>query len=84
MSRPWNDHLGAAFPALVLLVALGCGGSSPSAPPSPTPPPPIPAGTVAPDFALVDANPGSPTGGRPISPRDYLNQISAWYFGTST
>jgi hypothetical protein len=33
-----------------------------------------------PDFALVDLNPNSPLYGRSISPRDYLEQVSGWYF----
>lgn len=37
-----------------------------------------------PDFALVDVNPTSARSGQTISPRDYLDQVSAWYFGHST
>lgn len=32
------------------------------------------------DFLLVDENPGSPTYGLALSPRDYLEQVSGWYF----
>ena len=35
-------------------------------------------------FSLVDANPASPTFNQPVSPRDYLGEISAWMFGYST
>lgn len=42
------------------------------------------APTVAPDFSLIDVNPSSSTAGKAVSPRDYLGQISAWYFGHST
>ena len=36
------------------------------------------------DFSLPDANPSSPSFGQPISPRDYLNQVSGWYFIKAT
>ena len=65
----------------VALVHLACGGS-PSGPGGPTGPS-GPGGPV-PDFALVDVNLNSPSLDRTISPRDYLQQASAWYFGHST
>jgi hypothetical protein len=34
-----------------------------------------------PDFALLDVNPASDTFNQQVSPRDYLQQASAWYFG---
>jgi hypothetical protein len=37
-----------------------------------------------PDFALSDVNPASGTFGQAVSPRDYLQQVSAWYFGHAT
>lgn len=37
-----------------------------------------------PDFSLPDVNPQSPRSGESVSPRDYLGQVSAWYFGHST
>lgn len=37
-----------------------------------------------PDFALTDLNPASARSGEIISPRDYLDQASAWYFGHAT
>jgi len=37
-----------------------------------------------PDFALVDVNSTSPTAGTEVSPRDYLQKVSGWYFGHST
>ncbi len=37
-----------------------------------------------PDFHAVDLNPVSPRFNQSISPRDYLNQVSAWYFTHST
>lgn len=36
------------------------------------------------DFSLVDVNPNSMRYQETVSPRDYLGQISAWYFGHST
>lgn len=40
-------------------------------------------GQVA-DFALLDVNPTSSTYNQTISPRDYLGEVSAWYFGHAT
>lgn len=39
----------------------------------------IAANAVA-DFALPDLNPGSPRYTEVVSPRDYLGQVSGWYF----
>lgn len=39
---------------------------------------------VVPDFSLVDENPASSLYQKKVSPRDYLGQISAWYFGHAT
>lgn len=39
---------------------------------------------VVPDFKLVDENPSSALSKQQVSPRDYLGQVSAWYFGHST
>ena len=36
------------------------------------------------EFLLVDVNPTSETFNQTVSPRDYLGQTSAWYFGHST
>jgi hypothetical protein len=38
----------------------------------------------APDFCLVDLNTHSARTGEPITPRDYLEQVSGWYFIHST
>ncbi|MCK6550357.1 hypothetical protein L6R52_31260 [Myxococcota bacterium] len=35
---------------------------------------------VSPEFSLVDLNPTSVTHGRAVSPRDYLERVSGWYF----
>lgn len=37
-------------------------------------------GTQIPDFHLVDDNPSSDTFGDTFSPRQYLEQVSGWYF----
>lgn len=41
-------------------------------------------GEVMPDFALVDVNSTSSTHEQSVSPREYLQQVSAWYFGHAT
>lgn len=40
--------------------------------------------TVEADFSLQDVNESSPTFGQVVSPRDYLEQVSGWYFGRAT
>lgn len=42
------------------------------------------AAVPKPDFGLMDVNPNSATSGQTISPRDYVGQVSAWYFGHAT
>jgi len=37
-----------------------------------------------PAFSLVDINPSSTSFNQPVSPRDYLGQVSSWYFGHAT
>ena len=39
---------------------------------------------LMPDFTLVDVNPNSGRYQMDVSPRDYLGQRSAWYFGHAT
>ena len=39
---------------------------------------------LAPDFCLVDLNTNSSRVGEAITPRDYLQQVSGWYFIHST
>jgi hypothetical protein len=43
-----------------------------------------PSGDALSDFSVSDVNPASARYEELISPRDYLGQISAWYFGHST
>jgi hypothetical protein len=38
----------------------------------------------APDFLVVDVNPNSPTASQDVSPRDYVGQVSGYYFGAAT
>jgi hypothetical protein len=39
------------------------------------------AASVMPNFRLVDENPNSARHGSKVSPRDYLLQVSGYYFG---
>ena len=39
-----------------------------------------PGPNAVPDFLLADINPNSSTMGQNVSPRDYLQQVSGWYF----
>ena len=39
--------------------------------------------TAMADFALTDYNSTSPTYQHPVSPRDYLEQVSGWYLGSA-
>ncbi len=39
---------------------------------------------LAPDFAIPDQNPASPSQGRDVSPRDHLGHASGWFFMHST
>jgi len=66
-----------AAAATVLAMLAGCFGKKddPVRPPADQP---------APDFSLVDQNPNSTTAGKPVSPRQYLGKVSAWYFGHAT
>lgn len=43
-----------------------------------------PTNAAVPDFVLTDVNPNSATALQPVSPRDYLQKVSAWYFGHAT
>lgn len=67
----------AALVCVLLLAA--CGGSS-----SKPPPGDVDVGYLAPDFALEDVNPASPTAAEVVSPRDYVGRVSAYYFGHAT
>ena len=61
------------IPLALLVASVGCSsGSDPVADPR------------APDFALLDVNPASPTSAQLVSPRDKVSKTSAWYFGYAT
>jgi hypothetical protein len=38
---------------------------------------------LATDFQLLDVNPNSVRHGAPVSPRDYILQVSGYYFATA-
>ncbi len=40
--------------------------------------------SMLPDFELVDLNPNSASYEEAVSPRDYLQQVSGWYFTYAT
>ncbi len=41
------------------------------------------SGQPVPDFSLDDVNPNSPRFQAKVSPRDYLQQVSGYYFGSA-
>ncbi len=45
---------------------------------------PVLSEDALPDFSVIDANSASPSFREAVSPRDYLGEVSAWYFGHST
>ena len=63
-----------------LLLFFGCGEESPTTPSGDGPTP----GLAAPDFSLPDVNATSPRYDEMVSPRDYLQAVSGWYFGHAT
>lgn len=75
MSR-MNRLLPTTLMVVSLLALFGCGADEIAGP--------QPGAGAVPDFSLTDLNPGSPTSGKDVSPRQYLGKISAWYFGHST
>jgi hypothetical protein len=56
------------------VLATACGKDKPT----------DPVVAAMPDFQLTDLNPNSLTAGELVSPRDYLQKVSVWYFGHST
>jgi hypothetical protein len=36
------------------------------------------------DFSLIDVNATSSSYNQPVSPRDFVGQVSGWYFGQAT
>jgi hypothetical protein len=56
---------------LVLMLTLGCGSETKTL-------------DAMPDFLLPDVNATSERAGEEVSPRDYLDAASVWYFGHAT
>jgi hypothetical protein len=63
---------------LLASLVLGCGEDDPAKPVVLDPNEPVP------DFSVLDVNPNSSTTGQPVSPRNYVGKVSAWYFGHAT
>ncbi len=79
MARPSSPRaLRLAVAALALLGAACGGGGGRGGPVHP------PVAALLPDFSLPDVNPASARFGDDVSPRQYLTQASAWYFGHAT
>lgn len=41
---------------------------------------PVALAEPQPDFAIPETNPGSDRNGQTVSPRDYRQQVTVWYF----
>ena len=76
MLRP---RLALPLCAMLMVALLGCSDDNTTAPPTGGQ-----AGAIVPDFSLADVNPTSATLDQDVSPRDYLQKVSAWYFGRAT
>lgn len=63
----------AALLAVSLAAIAGCQNDNPIRP-----------GNKVSDFSLQDVNPNSSSHNELVSPRDYVGQVSAWYFGHAT
>jgi hypothetical protein len=72
-----------AFLAIVGIIALPVGCSDDDSGKSILEPNTLPE-NAAPDFSILDINPDSPRYDEMVSPRDYVGQISAYYFGHAT
>lgn len=71
------------LPMFLLVVAgspIGCN----TTPPAGSAAAPEPNDEALPEFSLADVNANSSRYEEAVSPRDYLGQVSAWYFGHST
>ncbi|MCB1182822.1 hypothetical protein KDM41_05265 [bacterium] len=73
--RPFAPAALCATLGLVLVLSVGC-KDDPAAPRD--------LSGALPDFSLLDVNPTSATSAAAVSPRDYLDEVSAWYFGHAT
>ena len=63
---------------LAVVLSFGCGDDAPVTAPVDN------TGKIVPDFSLLDVNSTSATYDQQVSPRGYLQKISAWYFGSAT
>lgn len=70
--HPYGTLRRKASPLLIVCGALAIAAS------------PARGGVVMPDFHLFDVNSTSSTFNQLVSPRDYLGQVSAYYFGHAT
>jgi hypothetical protein len=67
----------------MLLLALAC--ANPDADPlAVLSPSPLGEGALAPDFELADVNSTSASFESLVAPSQYLDRVSAWYFGHAT
>lgn len=71
-------RLGSLAVLAALFLAAGCSSDSDPAPSGPNTTDP------APDFSLRNVNVNSSRFDQMVSPRDYVGQVSAWYFGHAT
>jgi hypothetical protein len=74
-TRRGPARLASIFLVAWLAALVGCGEQ---------PLEPLPLQSIAPDFGLVDVNPGSATYGQVVTPRGQLDKVSAWYFASAT
>jgi hypothetical protein len=73
------------FSLATALAIAGCGGTTSTSTPQSNPD----AGSVipsdlVPDFALVDTNSTSTLSGTEVSPRQFMQKVSGWYFTHSS
>ena len=78
ITRAASRHAGRWLP-LLCAALVACSEDGPTQPAAGDPP-----AAVASDFSLPDVNPTSPRFNQGVSPRDYLERVSAWYFGHAT
>ena len=76
-----HRHKYLLLPLTLLLLATGACKDDPATPSNGGGD--LPEGVV-PDVALRDVNATSATFDQDVSPRDYLQKVSAWYFGHAT
>ena len=77
-SRTLNAATRLALAATIAVTLAACGGDDDDDMGGPPP-----EGVVE-DFTLKDVNPNSTRFDQDVSPRDYLEKVSGWYFGAAT